>query len=143
MELIELKTVITLYPTAAGGRKTFIRDKYSPNAVFGLNIDKLSNFWNGEFYSYHQDDIGDIKNADIRISIGESVIYPADIFQAIVKINIDAATYVFDYLNPGSKFFLREGTRLIGKGIIMSAIDQSIVPILSILHGSNRVIGKL
>ncbi len=99
--LIKLKTNLKMISTEKGGRKNGIKSGYRPNHVFEYQT-------NGQFeYAF----IGDIQfDKNIIIMPGES---------KIVTIRFLSHQPIEQYLNIGRKWWIHEGSNLVGEAKIL------------------------
>jgi hypothetical protein len=114
------KIVVTLFPKTSGGRRGAIKMEYTPNSVFGIDLSLLEDYWDGNQYIYDKKDDEDIRNAGIRIDLNDVIIFPGGIGVAKFYISNRSLEYIGEaLLKTGISFFLREGSRIIGTGLII------------------------
>jgi hypothetical protein len=119
MNFFQYKAIISLFPINSGGRMNPIKNEYSPNAVFGMDISTLSKYWTGDKYHFDEPDNEKVKNSGVKIDLGENIIYPGTADTAIFKLSERSAIYLgSDLLQAKTVFLIREGSRVVGTGLI-------------------------
>jgi hypothetical protein len=119
MEFERLNAIIALFPTKVGGRQSYLIEEYTPNAVFGFDLEGLARLWDHTCYKYSEVDTDTIKNSGVRVLIGPNKIYPGSAFKAELLVTKMGARYLGKQLMAsGSTFLLREGARVVGTGVI-------------------------
>lgn len=100
---VYIKALIKLKPTNEGGRKSAIRNGYRPNHVFEYVVGQLLSTYIGEIQFDHID----------AIEPGTA---------AFVVIRFLHVPQLDKYLFPGNSWWIHEGERLVGEGVVIDLI---------------------
>ncbi len=120
IEFLRYNVIISLFPTQAGGRKSGIIEEYTPNVLFGFDMENLEELWNGSNYQYNTPDTEQIKNSGVRFKGLKVSTYPGGITMGEMYMTKGAQEYITENkLQKNTSFLIREGSRIIGSGVII------------------------